>query len=164
MVALSTLDFWMGTMSLYLITALYLIMFRWIVGTDRGIEELHTGALIKVPVGLLKFMFNWSAPGILCIIFLAWLYDNIFNEVCQPLRDLLEGKLGAVLPMLWVAITAAFCCMVVHTSKKFRKNTCWKNKQKGSPSHDHCRYHYHEHFRGCRVGALHLLQHTAGTR
>lgn len=121
MVALSTLDFWMGTMSLYLITALYLIMFRWIVGTDRGIEELHTGALIKVPVGLLKFMFNWSAPGILCIIFLAWLYDNIFNEVCQPLRDLLEGKLGAVLPMLWVAITAAFCCMVVHTSKKFRK-------------------------------------------
>lgn len=120
MVALSTLDFWMGTMSLYIITALYFIMFRFIIGTDRGIEELQRGALIRIPSHLLKFVINWTAPGILGIIFVAWLYDNIFNQVCQPVRDLLECKIGAVLPMLWVVLTTAFCCMVVHTSKKFR--------------------------------------------
>ena len=123
MVALSTLDFWMGTMSLYIITALYFIMFRFIIGTDRGIEELQRGALIRIPSHLLKFVINWTAPGILGIIFVAWLYDNIFNQVCQPVRDLLECKIGAVLPMLWVVITTAFCCMVVHTSKKFRNKT-----------------------------------------
>ncbi|MCQ2365743.1 MAG: hypothetical protein MJ056_01070 [Akkermansia sp.] len=123
MVALSTLDFWMGTMSLYIITALYFIMFRWVIGTDRGIEELQRGALIRIPTGLLKFVINWSAPCILGVIFVSWLYDNIFNEVCQPVRDLLELKAGAVLPMLWVVITTVFCCLVVHTSKRFRNKT-----------------------------------------
>ena len=123
MVGLSTMDFWVGTMSLYIITALNFIMFRFIIGTDRGIEELRRGALIHIPTGLLKFVVNWSAPGILGIIFVAWLYDNIFNELCQPVRDLLECKVGAVLPMLWVLISLGFCCMVVHTSKRFRNKT-----------------------------------------
>ncbi len=123
MVGLSTMDFWVGTMSLYIITALNFIMFRFIIGTERGIEELQHGALVHIPTALLKFVVNWSAPGILGIIFIAWLYDNVFNEVCQPVRDLLEGKVGAVLPMLWMVVTMLLCCMVAHTSKRFRNKT-----------------------------------------
>ena len=133
MVALSTLDFWMGTMSLYIITALYFIAYRWVVGPDRVISELHSGALIHVPAGLLKFALGWSAPCILLAIFVSWLYDNIFNELCQPVRDLLECKVGAVLPMLWVLISLGFCCMVVHTSKKFRNKHVLEEQKERIP-------------------------------
>ena len=120
MMALSTLDFWMGTMCLYLISALYLVLFRAVWGTRNGIRELGRGSRIPLPRGL-GFVINWITPTILLIIFGSWLYKNIFQSTSEHIHNLLDGKPGALLPMAWMLIIYIFMTFVVHTSRRFHK-------------------------------------------
>ncbi len=122
MMALSTLDFWMGTMCLYLISALYLILFRAVWGTRNGVRELGRGSNIPLPVGL-GFVINWITPAILLTIFGSWLYKNIFHSTSEHITNLLAGKPGALLPMAWMLIIYIFMMFVVHTSRRFHKRS-----------------------------------------
>ncbi len=118
LLALSTLDFWMGTVCVYLLAAIFIILFRFFWGTDKGLAELRRGALLRLPKSL-AFVINWVTPALFAAIFAAWLYQNIFGTTCEHVVNLIEGKAGAVLPMLWVVGITCFMLLVVHTSKKF---------------------------------------------
>ncbi len=120
MMALSTLDFWMGTMCLYLISALYLVLFRAVWGTRNGIRELGRGSRIPLPGGL-GFVINWITPAILLTIFGSWLYKNIFHSTSEHITNLLAAKPGALLPMAWMLVIYVFMMFVVHTSRRFHK-------------------------------------------
>ncbi len=124
LLALDTLDFWLGTMSLYVSSALFLIVFRFVWGTPSGLAELRSGALMPIGRGI-AFVINWITPAIMIGIFLAWLYQNLFVKQSYHITNLLEGKIGAILPLLWVAIVTIFFCVVAHTSRRFRH----KNKE-----------------------------------
>ncbi len=121
MLALSTLDFWGGTMCIYLIAALYLIIFRFIWGTERGLAELRRGSLLRLPRAL-AFVINWVTPTIFAAIFGSWLYENIFGTTSPHIMNLLQGKPGALLPILWVQGIFTFMCFVAHTSQRFHKH------------------------------------------
>ena len=125
MMALSTLDFWMGTMCLYLISTLYLVLFRAVWGTRNGLRELGRGARISLPRGL-GFVINWVTPAILFIIFGSWLYKNMFVTTSEHILHLREGEPGAVLPMAWMVAIYIFMAFVVHTSRKFHKRPARK--------------------------------------
>ncbi len=118
LLALSTLDFWMGTVCVYLLAAIFIILFRFFWGTDKGLAELRRGALLRLPKSL-AFVINWVTPALFAAIFAAWLYQNIFGTTCEHVINLIEGKAGAVLPMLWVVGITCFMLLVVHTSRKF---------------------------------------------
>ena len=120
LVALSTLDFWAGNLLLYVISALYLILFRFVWGTKNGLRELERGAQMPLPRGL-GFCINWITPTILLLIFGSWLYKNIFVETCQEIRNLIDLKTGAVLPLAWLLLVTLFMCFVVHTSRRFHR-------------------------------------------
>lgn len=128
MMALSTLDFWMGTMCLYLISSLYLILFRGVWGTKNGLRELGRGALITIPRGI-GFVINWVTPAILFIIFGSWLYKNMFVTTSEHILHLRDGEPGAVLPMVWMLAIYVFMAFVVHTSSKFHKRRSGKEAQ-----------------------------------
>lgn len=120
MMALSTLDFWVGTMFLYLISTLYLALFNGVWGTRNGLRELGRGALIRLPRGL-GFVIRWVTPAILLIIFGSWLYQNLFVNTSPHILNLLHGEPGAVLPMVWIAAIYIFMAFVAHTSRRFHK-------------------------------------------
>ena len=120
MMALSTLDFWVGTMCLYLISTLYLVLFSGVWGTKNGLRELGRGALISLPPGL-GFVIRWVTPAILLIIFGSWLYQNLYGSTSPHILNLLKGEPGAVLPMAWMLLIYIFMAFVVHTSRKFHK-------------------------------------------
>ncbi len=120
MLALSTLDFWGGTMCIYCIAALYLIIFRFIWGTERGLAELRRGSLLPLPRSL-AFVINWVTPGIFAAIFGSWLYKNIFGTTSPHIMNLLEARPGALLPILWVLGIFTFMCFVAHTSRRFHR-------------------------------------------
>ena len=128
MMALSTLDFWMGTMCLYLISTLYLVLFRGVWGTKNGLRELGRGALITLPRGI-GFVINWVTPAILFTIFGSWLYKNMFVTTSEHILHLREGEPGAVLPMAWILTIYLFMAFVVHTSRKFHKRPTGKETQ-----------------------------------
>ena len=125
MMALSTLDFWVGTMCLYLISTLYLVLFSGVWGTKNGLRELGRGALISLPPGL-GFVIRWVTPAILLIIFGSWLYQNLYGSTSPHILNLLKGEPGAVLPMAWMLLIYIFMAFVVHTSRKFHKRPTQK--------------------------------------
>ena len=122
LMALDTMDFWFGTMFLYITTCLFFTMFNLVWGTRNGLEELRTGATIPLPPGL-GFIIRWVTPSILIIIFAAWLYQNIFVKQSSQVVNVLNLEAGAVFPIVWVVLVALFFAVVIYTSPKFHKHT-----------------------------------------
>ncbi len=121
LMALDTMDFWAGTMCLYFISSLYLILFRFIWGTRNGLRELARGSLIPLPRGL-GFVVNWVTPAILFCIFGSWVYQNAFVEICPQIRNVLRGEPGAIFPLAWFLLITLFMAFVVRTSNYYHKS------------------------------------------
>ena len=128
LIALDTLDFWMGTMSLYISSASFLIVFR-VWGTNKGLAELRCGARMRIP-RFIGFIINWITPGIMIFIFASWLYQNLFVKQSYHITNILEGKLGAIIPLIWVALVLLFFCFVAHTSNRFHKTGAEEQKDR----------------------------------
>ena len=122
LMALDTMDFWFGTMFLYITSCLFFTMFNVVWGTKNGIEELKLGAAIPLPRGL-GFIIRWVTPSILLVIFASWLYQNIFVKQSSQVVNILNGEPGAVFPVVWVVLVALFFAFVIYTSPKFHKHT-----------------------------------------
>ncbi len=118
LLALSTLDFWAGTMCVYLLAAVFIILFRFFWGTGKGLAELRRGSLMPLPKSL-AFVINWVTPALFATIFGTWLYQNIFGTTSEHIVNLIECRPGALLPMLWVGGITCFMLLVAHTSRKF---------------------------------------------
>lgn len=118
LIGLDTMDFWLGTMSLYMLGACFLYLFcvKW--GVAEGYREISSGAKIKVPYGVM-YIIRWVTPLILFAIIASWAYENIFGTVCTPIRNLLNGEPGAVVPLLWWGLAALFLAMVAKSSRRF---------------------------------------------
>ncbi len=119
LIALDTMDFWMGTLSLYIITALFLTLFNVVWRSDNALNELGRGALFTPP-RVMKFIIRWVTPSILLCVFGSWLYKNIFEELSPQVSNVLEGKPGAVFPLAWILLLIIFCATVARTSNRFR--------------------------------------------
>ena len=122
LMALDTLDFWFGTMFLYLTTTLFLTLFNISWGTRKGLEDLNQGAAIRLPRGL-GFIVRWVTPAILLTIFGSWLYQNIFIKQSSQVLNVINGEPGAIIPIAWVVLVSAFFAFVIFTSRKFHKHT-----------------------------------------
>lgn len=132
LIALDTLDFWLGTMSLYFSSALFLVIFRFVWGTPKGLAELRSGAAMSIgrPVA---FLINWVTPLIMLTIFVAWLYQNLFVKQSYHITNILEGKPGAIFPLVWVLLVTLFFCFVAHTSHRFKKKAELETKYEREP-------------------------------
>ena len=120
LIALDTMDFWFGNLSLYLTTGLYLYLFCIVWGTNRGLAELRLGSTLQLPRPI-AFLITWVTPTIMVTIFLAWCYKTLFVEHNYHVENLLNLKAGAVIPLLWTLLLAIFMAFVIHTSPAFHK-------------------------------------------
>ncbi len=119
LIALDTLDFFFGTLCIYLVCSMMVYIFRNKWTTKKGIEELELGALIKLP-RMLSFVINWITPSILLFIFASWLYKNIFVEQCIQIKRVIALEPGAIIPLLWAACVGLLFIFIVKTSNHCR--------------------------------------------
>ncbi len=117
LIALNTLDFFFGTLTLFIACTIMIIVFTRTWGTDKAVEELKRGALITLP-RFLPFVMKWITPSMLLGIFVAWLYQTFFKEANGDVQNLMQGKLGAVLPVAWVLLILIFFIIIIKTQKK----------------------------------------------
>src|SRR5690606_12815684 len=64
---LDELDFWAGTLGLVLISTIEVVFFGWVFDIKKGWDELHRGALMRVP-GVFKFVIRYVTPIALMLI------------------------------------------------------------------------------------------------
>ena len=66
MVALGTIDDWVGTFLIVVLAAVQVIAFGWFFGLERGKKEAHEGAHLRIP-GFIWFIIKYVAPLYLLI-------------------------------------------------------------------------------------------------
>ena len=109
LVALDTMDFWIGTFAIFVLATTQIICFGWVWGMKAGTAELDQGALIKIPRVFL-FIMKWVAPTYLLGVlgFFAW--QNLPGYIKalgkEPVAVNTMIIMGAVLVVLVILIYA----------------------------------------------------------
>lgn len=74
--ALDTMDFWVGTVCIYVLATIQVVTVGWVFGIDRAKQELQRGAELRVP-GVLWFIVKYVSPLYLLSVFGLWCYYSM---------------------------------------------------------------------------------------
>jgi SNF family Na+-dependent transporter len=108
--AIDGMDFWVGTFCMYLLATLQALVFAWVLGTKRGVEELHRGAAITIPRWF-PFVIRFVTPAILLVI-LALYFAQKFHADLAKYWQPTGGKVA----MIFVGICFALFLLLINQS------------------------------------------------
>ncbi len=101
----NTLDFWVGTFLILVLAMVEIICFSWIFGIDKGWQELHDGAQIRIP-GFFRFVMKYISPVYLLVVLIAFCIANLPASVAQisqqPMAQLALALIAAVMVLLLI--------------------------------------------------------------
>jgi NSS family neurotransmitter:Na+ symporter len=128
--ALDTIDFWVGTLLIFIQATILIIAFGWKIGIDKGWEELHLGADLRAP-DFFKPVTKYITPLFLLTIFVLFLLKNVvgWNFVVGPgalftptsyVRDLIgpEPNDVARLSVGLIALVFTLALLLAHRAGK----------------------------------------------
>lgn len=121
--ALDTLDFWMANFFIFIFATFQSIVFAWVLGIRRGMQELERGAHIRLP-RVLPFVLKYVSPVYLLAVFVLWAWRNLperWNAIIHPPAD---GPPVVLLSVLFILGVGAFFVWVVS-----RANRIWDKEE-----------------------------------
>lgn len=122
--ALDTIDFWIGTVCIFIGGASLIIVFGWVIGIDRGFDEAHQGAEMRIP-NLYKPIMKYVTPLYLGAIFIMFVLANVFGwnfSFSAPefkptgyITDLVgpNPSASARISFGFIVITIIFVCLMI---------------------------------------------------
>lgn len=96
--ALDTMDYWVGTVCIYLLATVQVITVGWIFGIDRAKKEIDRGAELRVP-NFFWFIIKYVSPVYLIIIFAGFCYQSLPGKV-RHIMNMPEGDRDSVVFVL----------------------------------------------------------------
>jgi SNF family Na+-dependent transporter len=127
--ALDTMDFWVGTFLIFVLSTIQIIAFGWILGIDKGFELAHQGSAIRIP-SVFKFIMKYVSPLFLLVIFAMWVASNVLGIDLRTgersysgyVRDLfIEPNTVAWLSIGLIGIVAALFVFIVAQNSGYKK-------------------------------------------
>jgi len=93
----STIDEWVGTFLIYVLAMIQIIAFSWFFGIQKGWDEAHAGAQIRIPRPYF-FIMKFVTPLYLLVVFAWFCWKDLPGSV-KSVRDepLKQGALVLVL-------------------------------------------------------------------
>ncbi|MCA9114308.1 MAG: sodium-dependent transporter [Planctomycetaceae bacterium] len=76
LVALDTMDFWVGSVMIFVLALVQSVLYGWAFGIKRGAEEAHKGANIRIP-HFIQLMLKYVVPVYLGVIFVAFCLNTL---------------------------------------------------------------------------------------
>lgn len=114
LVALDTMDFWVGTAMIFVLATLQVILFGWVLGTDKGVEEAERGAAIRLPK-IFGFVIKYVSPVYLITIFVLWCRAKLPEYV----KNLSEGGVPLMTLFVIIAVLVLFLILVQIAGKRW---------------------------------------------
>jgi len=108
----NTLDFWVGTLLIFVMAAIQIVAFSWVFGIDRGWKEIHHGAQIQLP-GVVKFVLKYVAPLYLLIVFVMFCIQNLGDSIAAA-----GASLGSQLAIAVIVATTLFLVWVTRRGER----------------------------------------------
>ncbi len=105
--ALDTMDFWIGTAGIFVLATLQVILFGWVLGVDKGVEEAQRGAQINLPK-VFRFVVKYVSPLYLLTIFALWSNQNLPGYI----ESLRQGGIPLVTVGVIVGVFVLFLVLV----------------------------------------------------
>jgi neurotransmitter:Na+ symporter, NSS family len=117
LLAADTLDFWVGTVCIFVLATIQVVLVGWVFGIERTREEVKRGAALKVPV-IFWFIIKYISPVYLLAIFGFWCYKKMPDYVNQVGNMSGEDR-GTVLLMLsFIAVLLVFFALLANLADK----------------------------------------------
>ncbi len=79
LLALDTFDFWVGTVLIFLLALVQAVIYGWIFGIEKGEEEAHVGAHLRIPT-VVQYLLKYVVPLYLTGIFAMFCYNNVLSS------------------------------------------------------------------------------------
>lgn len=112
LVALDSLDFWVGSVAIYILATVQVIVYGWVLGVDKGFEELDRGSEIRIP-RFVKYIIKYIAPVYLLIVFIGWAIQQL------PTRIENIGQVELMALGLILIVTSLFLLLIVQAVKRW---------------------------------------------
>lgn len=76
LIALDTFDFWVGSVLIFLLALVQSVLYGWMFGIERGHEEAHIGAHMRIP-WFVQLMLKYVVPVYLLVIFAVFCKEKL---------------------------------------------------------------------------------------
>ena len=97
LVALDTIDFWVGSVLIFAMGGIQIFFFSWVFGLERGLREAHIGAQMRIPK-FFHFVMRWVAPLYIAIVFIGFCVQTLPGYIPQVQKDVVvQYTLGLIL-------------------------------------------------------------------
>ncbi|MGL6196398.1 MAG: sodium-dependent transporter [Thermoguttaceae bacterium] len=123
LIALDTFDFWTANVGIFLMGLVQVVLFAWIFGIDKGMDELQRGGLIKIPK-IFKYVIKYVTPLYLIIVFVCWMYAELPAKLNE-----LQKNISAQLSIGFLLLLVG--CFMLIVSQSIRK---WEKEDKEKES------------------------------
>ena len=78
--ALGTIDFWVGSLLVFILATIEVFLFAWVFGAERGADYAAEGAQMRLP-RVFSFTIRYISPLYLLGVFGLWAYYNLPDEI-----------------------------------------------------------------------------------
>ena len=102
--ALSVFDDLIGTVFIYLLATVTIIIFGWVLGVKKGLDEAHRGAELHLPHWI-KFILKYIAPLYLILIFAFWCVQKLPGKI----KGIAEDGTSQLSVLFIARIADVFC-------------------------------------------------------
>ena len=82
LVALDTIDFWVGTFFILIVAGIQIVAFGWIFGVDKGLQEAHKGANMRIP-RIFGFIMKFVSPLFLAIVVVGFCWTKMPDKTAD---------------------------------------------------------------------------------
>jgi neurotransmitter:Na+ symporter, NSS family len=112
LMALDTMDFWVGSVMILTLALIQSLLYGWALGIKRGEEEAHVGAHMRIP-RFVQYMLKYVAPVYLVVILAAFLWNDV------PARAQAIWKTPVALgSIVFIGVILGFLLLMVHIAGK----------------------------------------------
>ena len=116
--ALDTIDFWVGSLCVFILATIQVIMFGWGMGIDKGYKELHCGAEIKIP-RFVMYIIKYVSPVFLLTIFTLWLVQQVTAKEGNYFTSLKESTVAQLSIGVIAVLLVFFLLLIVQAVKRW---------------------------------------------
>ena len=109
---LGTIDDWVGTFFIVVLALVQCIVFGWVFGIDRGIEEAHHGAQMRIPK-VFQFIIKYVSPA-----FLLWILFNFVRDVLPKWIENLGANPTARNAVFFILLVILFLVVMTAIGEK----------------------------------------------
>ena len=125
--ALDTMDFWVGTVCIFVLATIQVITVGWVFGIKNAKREVQRGAELHIPE-IFWFIIKYVSPLYLLTIFGFWCYNSMpayFGTIAEDLQADDRHTVYFVLAFL-VGILVFFAMLVYLAGRRWKQQEAWQ--------------------------------------